>query len=258
MTEVPARRSPGAPCWVSLLTRSLPVAQEFYSGLFGWEFQRGPMHFGPYVRAVLDGELVAGIGENPRGRALPVSWTTYLSTLDADHTAELVRDCGGTVAVGPLDADDEAGRMAIAMDPEGAVFGVWQPLTHLGVGVCGRPGTLGWNELVTRQTTGLGKFYAAVFGFEPQRADGVDADHLTLRLQGVPVAGMRGLGRALPRDLGAHWMTYFEVDDTDAAARRAARLGGRVLSGPEESVRGRTAVVRDPEGAVFALLRTRR
>lgn len=54
-----------------------------------------------------------------------MAWTPYFASDDVDLTAEAVRSCGGTVGVGPLDADD-AGRLALASDPSGAVFGIWQ------------------------------------------------------------------------------------------------------------------------------------
>jgi uncharacterized protein len=263
MTEVSAQRPQGAPCWVSLMTRSLPLSQEFYGGLFGWEFRPGPRHFGPYVRAVLDDRLVAGIGESARRFGQPVAWTTYLSTADADTAAETIRVCGGTVGVGPLDADDEAGRMVIAADPYGASFGVWQPIGHTGVGVVGEPGTLAWNELVTGETA-VAAFYAAAFGFEADAAipagdgSGSRSEYVTLRLGGRPVAGIHGVGKALPRDRGARWMTYFEVVDPDAAARRVTELGGRVLREPHEVKYGRVAEVADPQGAAFILIRTNR
>lgn len=262
MTEVTAQRPQGAPCWVSLLVRSLPLAQEFYGSLFGWEFQRGPMHFGPYARATLDGRLVAGIGESLNGLRQPIAWTTYLSTADTDEAAETIRVCGGTVAVGPLAADLEAGRMAIAADPSGASFGVWQAIGHSGVGVIGAPGALTWNELETRDARAVAKFYSAAFGFETDlmttRPGDDGTDYVTLCLEGRPVAGVRGTGGAPLRGHGARWLTYFEVEDTDAAARRVTESGGRVLAAPYETARGRVAQVADPEGAVFMLVRTAR
>lgn len=133
MTEAvkATRRTPGTPCWVSLMVHGLGTTEEFYAELFGWEYAPGPEQLGPYVRALLDGREVAGIGEMPPDRHLPVAWTTYLATDDADATAEAIRSCGGTVAVGPLDAGI-AGRVAICSDPLGAIFGIWQAQTHLG------------------------------------------------------------------------------------------------------------------------------
>ncbi|CAL9552705.1 VOC family protein [Streptomyces sp. enrichment culture] len=253
MTEA-TRREPGTPCWVSLMVHGLDATREFYGELFGWEFAPGPPRLGPYARALLDGRDVAGIGVLPAGSGLPGAWTPYLASDDADGTAEAVRCAGGTVAVGPLDAGD-TGRLAICADPSGAVFGVWQAAGFAGTAVAGGPGAPVWNELLTHESEPVAKFYRTVFGHEPgpRAADG--EDRVTLLVAGRPVASVRGVGRALPRDRGAHWTTCFEVADPDAAARRAEELGGRVVDAPRDGAEGRRATVADPEGAVFTVVR---
>lgn len=257
MTEAASRRRPGTPCWVSLMVHGLSETQEFYADLFGWEFGPGPEQLGPYVRALLDGREVAGIGQMPPDRHLPIAWTTYLASDDADATAEAVRHCGGTVGVGPLDAG-EAGRLAIGSDPEGAVFGIWQAAAHVGTAEWGVPGSPAWNELVTRETGPVGKFYQAVFGYETEAVVPAEFDRLTLYLEGRAVASLHGVYQALPRDRGPHWMTYFEVADVDAAVRRVTELGGQVHQPPHQGEMGRLATVADPEGAVFTVVRTER
>ncbi|NUL06740.1 VOC family protein [Streptomyces lunaelactis] len=253
MTEA-TRHTPGTPCWVSLMVHGLDATQEFYGALFGWEFSPGPDPLGPYVRALIEGKEVAGIGQLPTSRHLPIAWTPYLATDDADATAESIRSCGGTVGVGPLDAGD-AGRLAIATDPSGAVFGVWQMGAHSGTAVYGTHGTPVWNELVTLETSSVCKFYEAVFGYETEAVVSADFDYLTLHLAGRPVAALHGVGQALPRK-GSHWMTYFEVKDTDVAAHHVVELGGHVVQAPRASTSGRVATVADPEGAVFTIVRS--
>lgn len=273
MTEGAARlrRAPGAPAWASLMAHGLKTSQDFYHELFGWEFSEGPQQLGPYVRAVADGHEVAGLGEKASGRQLPVAWLPYMASADADRTAALVRDMGGTVAVGPLDAE-RAGRMAIASDPAGAGFGVWQDASYPGLGIApeGLPGAPVWFELITREPRAAVRFYEAVFGYDVEAvdptADGADGSggsggsgedaHLTLSLDGTPVAGVHGAGDALPLSQGPHWRTYFSVEDPDATVRRAAELGGRVLRPPRDSPYGRLAGLADPEGARFSVIRT--
>ncbi|MFH8617082.1 VOC family protein [Streptomyces sp. NPDC017979] len=254
MTEA-TRHAPGSPCWVSLMVHDLDATQHFYGELFGWEFAPGPQQLGPYVRALLDGKEVAGIGRLPADRHLPVAWTPYLATDDVNTTAESLRCCGGTVGVGPLDAED-AGRLAIVTDPAGAVFGLWQPAAHQGFALYGTPGTPVWNELLTTETSSVAKFYQSVFGYEVEPVDAVDDDYVVLVLGRRPVAALRGVGSALPRDRGTYWKTWFEVEDPDVAARQAQELGGRVLAPPRDTPQGRTATVADPEGAVFAVVRS--
>ncbi|WP_256107065.1 VOC family protein [Streptomyces sp. ODS05-4] len=258
MTQA-VRRRPGTPCWVSLMVRRFEEAEEFYGALFGWRFQPGPQQLGPYARGLLDGREVAGIGKLPADRDLPTAWTPYLASDDAGATTSSVRYSGGTVAVGPLSAGD-AGRMAICSDPAGAVFGVWQAAAHTGAALAGQPGTPVWNELLTWETESVGKFYRTVFGYELEpggtAGGATDPDVVTLKVADRPVASLHGLGRAVPRERGAHWMTWFEVADTDAAARRVDELGGRVVRPPHDAPAGRVAVVADREGAVFTLVRS--
>lgn len=248
-----ARHTPGTPCWVSLMVHGLAATQDFYRALFGWEFQPGPEQLGPYVRALLDGHEVAGIGQLPPDRHLPIAWTPYLASDDVDVTAETVRLCGGTIGVGPLDAG-EAGRLAIGSDPSGAVFGIWQPTEHHVTALTGVSGTPAWNELLSYESVSVAKFYETVFGYEEEPVVSADFDYLTLLIEGRPVAGIHGVGNSLPRDRGPHWITYFEVTDADEAVEHLADLGGHVLSSPGDSAHGRVATVADPEGARFCLI----
>ncbi|MFF3989500.1 VOC family protein [Streptomyces sp. NPDC001797] len=252
-----ARRAPGTPCWVSLMVHGLTATEEFYGALFGWEFEPGPQQLGPYVRALLGGREVAGIGQLPPDLHLPIAWTPYFASDDVDLTAETARLCGGTVGVGPLDAA-EAGRMAIASDPSGAVFGIWQGSAHLITALTGVPGTPVWDELLTFETSSVAKFYAAVFGYEEEPVVSAGFDYVTLHVGGRPVAGIHGVGLSLPRGRGPHWLTYFEVADTDATLREVAELGGQVLKPARDSAHGRVATVADPEGAVFSVVQSPR
>ncbi|MEV7685059.1 VOC family protein [Streptomyces bungoensis] len=248
-----ARTAPGTPCWVSLMAHRLTATEEFYEALFGWEFRPGPQQLGPYVRALIDGQEVAGMGQLPPENRLPIAWTPYFASDDVDRTAEQVRLCGGTVAVGPLDAAD-AGRLAIASDPSGAVFGIWQGAPHLITALSGVPGTPAWIELLTFETESVAKFYETVFGYAEEPVVSADFDYVTLRLGGRPVAGLHGVGHALPRDRGSHWLTYFQVADADETLRQVTGLGGQVLKTAHDSPHGRVATVADPEGAVFSVI----
>jgi hypothetical protein len=59
-------------------------------------------------------------------------------------------------------------------------------------------------------------------------------------------------------DKPAHWSVTFAVDDADAAADKAAKLGGRVIVPPFDAPWStstytiRVSVVADPQGATFA------
>jgi uncharacterized protein len=55
---------------------------------------------------------------------------------------------------------------------------------------------------------------------------------------------------ALEPGLAAHWHVSFSVADRDEAAAQAQRLGAEVLS-TADTQWTRTALIRDPQGAVF-------
>ncbi|MEE1926656.1 VOC family protein [Streptomyces sp. TRM 70351] len=254
MSEGAPRPTPGTPSWVSLMVHDLAGSEKFYHELFGWEFEEGPQQLGPYVRARFGSRDVAGLGEMPGGRSFPVSWLPYLATDDADATCALVRDCGGTVGVGPIESGDGE-RVAIATDPCGAPFGICQAGAEAGARWDGRLGTPVWNELLTPNTFAVSPFYSRVFGYEPEPVVSSDLDYLTLNLNGRAIGGIRGTGGTVPRDRGPHWTTYFAVEDAERAARRVAELGGRLMREPRDSPYGRVAHVADPEGTPFAVIK---
>lgn len=253
MTEAATRPSPGTPCWVSLMARDLSTSQDFYGDLFGWDFQQGTEQLGPHVRAQLGGIPVAGLGEIHRAPGLPVAWTPYLAVENAHDSCSLIRECGGTVGVGPIDSE-WGGRVAIAADPSGATFGVWQTDGQAGVSSDGRPGTSVWNELLVPESAQVTTFYAAVFGHEIEPLGPPRADYRTLLAQGHPVGGVRGVGSSLPLGRGAQWVTYFSVRNVDTAVSIVRKLGGALARETSASAYGRYARVTDPEGAPFAVI----
>ena len=54
----------------------------------------------------------------------------------------------------------------------------------------------------------------------------------------------------------AHWLTYFAVADVDDTAGKAAQLGGSVMMPPMDiPAVARMAVLSDPQGAFFAIVK---
>ena len=111
---------------------------------------------------------MAGIGPKMGPAEMPSVWTTYIASADADETASKIKSAGGQLLMEPFDVMD-VGRMAIAADPAGAVFGVWQARSHTGVQLANEPGSLAWNENMSRDFDGNKAFYQAVFGYDLRR-----------------------------------------------------------------------------------------
>jgi predicted enzyme related to lactoylglutathione lyase len=238
------------PCWVDLATRDVQAAQRFYTAVLGWSYQDADEDFGGYAIANLDGGATAGIGPM-MGDQQRSSWTLYLASDDADQAEAAITQHGGTVLV-PAGDVGPLGRMLIASDPAGGVFGVWQAGTHIGASVVSEPGALVWEDLRSTDPDLARQFYGSVFGFDFEVLPAAGPDYTTFHLPGdeAPLGGVGGMAGA-PEGAPSHWLVYLGVADADVAVQRAAENAGHVLVPPFDSPYGRMAVIADPAGATF-------
>ena len=246
----------GTPCWVDLGASDIPKAISFYASQFGWDIEPGGPEVGGYSLARLDGRLVAAVGPIMGPPGTPAAWTTYFASADADATATAIISAGGQIAMGPMDVMDQ-GRLVVASDVTGAVFGVWQGRNHTGAQVANVPGAFTWSEHMSRDFEGAKAFYAAVFGYEYGDMSSDGFSYATLLINGQQVVG--GIGAFPAGQDAAHpasWSVYFGAADTDKSVDTATGNGGRVIRPATDSPYGRMAVVADPEGAVFSLIST--
>lgn len=255
MPEATSPYRPGTPCWTELTVPDQRAALDFYRDLFGWQGEPGPPEVGGYAVCTLRGKAVAGIMTAMAPEGLPVPptvWTTYLATADLDAAVEAVPAKGGRVMFGPMDVMT-IGRMAIVVDPAGAVFGLWQSRDFFGAQIVNEPGSVVWNELNTADPAAARTFYPAL-GLEAAPMEEAPG-YFALTADGRTVGGMQGLDK-LPPGTPSHWLTYFSVDDTDSTVDALIRAGGTVLKPPFDMMDFRMAVVADPQGAPFALVNT--
>jgi predicted enzyme related to lactoylglutathione lyase len=255
---------------VDTVVQDLDEAKSFYGGLFGWTFTDAIPAEAPgnYLIATIDGKDVAAIG-SPEGDE-PSTWRTYIAVDNADATAAAIEKAGGTITLAPVDAGP-GGRLAVCVDPRGAEFRLWQAHGRPGAQLVNVAGTWNFSDLQTTDPHTAAQFYAAVFGWEVDdvgfatmvRRPGYGA-HLAatvypdiLKVQSEVMAppgfedaiawmGIIGQGQQ------EHWQVSFTVDDRDASAATAERLGGTVVHS-EDSEWTREATVREPQGALFVL-----
>ncbi|WP_028659927.1 VOC family protein [Nocardioides insulae] len=258
----------GVPSWVDLEPADLPAALDFYGRLFGWTFQEmGPPGQPPsYVVAQLDGRDVAGFSPGS-GEAAPV-WNTYVAVDDAERAAGRVTEAGGRVVLKPA-AAGEGGRLVVCEDPDGVRFRLWEANRRPGVQATNEPGSWNFSDLHAEDPERAIAFYLDLFGWVVSDV-GFAAmiqlpgygNHLAATIDpGIhqrqsdmeappgfadAVAWLAGVGP----DERPHWHVTFAVADRDESAAAVERLGGTVLGGTDTEW-ARTALVRDPQGAVF-------
>ncbi len=260
------RRSPwpaGVPCWADVMTPDVEAASRFYSSVLGWSVEPPDERYGGYVIATMRAAPAAGIGPIQQAGA-PAAWTMYFAADDVDAVAARVPELGGSLLVPPGDvapgdaAGGDAGppgRMCVAADPSGAVFGVWQAGSHIGAGIANEHGALTWDDLRSTDPDAARAFYADLFGFrtDPLPDAGPDYALFTLPGESAPLGGMGGMMGA-PEGTPSHWLVYFAVPDAAAAASAAEAGGGTVLMRDFASPYGTIAMLADPAGATFLVI----
>jgi predicted enzyme related to lactoylglutathione lyase len=240
--------APGMPCWTDLSVPDLDQARAFYAAVAGWDIPPGDPEFGGYTIAAAAGQAVAGIG--PIMGDASSAWTLYFASQDADATQAAIVGAGGTVLLPAGDIGD-VGRMLIAADPAGAVFGVWQAGQMDGFGAPGTTGSFAWCDLRSTDPDAARAFYASVFGFTYTPLEMAGPAYATFSL-GDDTSPMGGTGDMMGNDgIPSHWLVYFAVADADASAAAARELGGTVMADPFDTPFGRMAPMTDPAGAVF-------
>jgi predicted enzyme related to lactoylglutathione lyase len=242
----------GTPCWADLGSPDMAKAREFYSDVFSWTVPPGGLETSGYSVAELKSRGVAGVGPKMGPPEAPTMWMTYLATSDADATAAKIKSAGGQLVMEAMDVMD-VGRMAVAMDPAGAVFGLWQAGAFPGAQIVNEPGAMRWNEQMSWDFEGSSAFYAAVFGYDYGDASS-GLSYATFKVDGRDVGGIGGLHAGVPADTPAGWRVYFGAADTDASVARVLANGGSVIREPVDHPYGRMSTVADDQGAVFSLL----
>ncbi|MER6530073.1 VOC family protein [Streptomyces sp. NPDC001508] len=230
----------GVPCWVDAQLPDVAAGRRFYGELFGWTFDEEVPASASAVWARKDGSPVAGLTYKADGR-MPTVWTVYFATPDARALCGRISAAGGQIVTAPV-AVDGLGAAALAADPEGAVFGLWQAGDHPGFGRRHEAGTFGWAELYSRDTEAANAFYGDLFH---DALFGADAE---------PDFGRAPVSDVFPAEMPPHFLVHFLVADCERALGAVQRLDGRVQAPPFDASYGRVAVVTDNQGASFALL----
>lgn len=244
---------PGTPCWVELMTSDVGGARLFYEELFGWHLQEAGPDTGGYLLALVNGRMIGGLGAPMGDMEHPPVWNTYIASANAADTAQKITDAGGTVMAGPMDVMEQ-GVMVVAQDPTGAAFCVWQAGNNGGMQVANEPNTPTWNEVLTRDYAKAQQFYTAVFGWTYDEVGNDDFQYAAFQVDGRPVGGIGSMPEGIPDGVPAHWRVYFEVENPDEIVDMVVKLGGNLISPPEDTPFGRMAHVTDPQGAPFSVI----
>lgn len=224
---------------------------DFYTPLLNWDYIPGVV--GPHYIATADGVQCAGLAHTiTRTDGVPHGWVPYLAVDDPDQACMTVKAVGGQVVQAPRDIGD-AGRIAFAADPTGAVFGLWRGGPRLDTHIIGESGTICAAELVTPEPGTSVAFYETVFGYHPEPTDvggtangrlRANSDHLDLFFSPQTSSA--------PRDR-SRWLIYLGVADLETAIEIALQRGATLIGPPHQGPPGRAAFLLDPHHDLFGL-----
>jgi predicted enzyme related to lactoylglutathione lyase len=250
------KHAPGNFCWIELATSDQAGAKNFYSAIFGWspaDFPMGPNEF--YTMFKLNGgdAAAAYTMREPERSMAPPHWNLYVAVESADNTAKLAGETGGKVLAGPFDVMT-FGRMAVIQDPTGVVFCIWEPKDHVGTTVAGENGTACWADLSSPDADRAKAFYEGLFGWKIAPAPNFPPDYSIIQNGGQMIGGVAPAAFRNPKT-PPHWMIFFLAADLDAVAAKAKQLGGAEHLPPTSMGGARLAVLADPQGAAFSIIR---
>jgi uncharacterized protein len=251
---------PGTFSWVELVTTDQKAGVAFYRGLLGWGVNDQPM--GPdevYSMFTLRDKQVAAataMRGPERQSGMPSHWNVYVTVANAAETAGRAQSLGGKVLAPAFDVM-EAGRMAVLQDPTGAVINVWEAKKNIGAKILNEPGAMSWNELTTTDPKAAEDFYVRLFGWTAKHSAPASVmDYTEFHNQGQPGGGMMAMPPGMAPGTPSYWMPYFQVADCDGATEKAKSMGATVMVPPNDIPKtGRFSIIRDPQGAVFAILK---
>ncbi len=230
--------APGMPCWIdSMVSNSEDrlALIDFFSKVFGWEFDLGTAETGYYSMARSNGEPILGIGEQADGHGV---WVTYFTTDDIQATCQLISEQGGQVFFPPIQIMS-LGWMALVVDPVGALHGLWQPLDFHGFGVMYEPNSLGWFDHVSEDTHLAGKYYQAVLD-----AGSMEEGEMKILTRGEQWFASISHGNS--EEQSAQWMPVYVVDSLDRIKSKVRDLGGEIIIEEMEVPGSAISVFREP------------
>lgn len=239
--------------WFDLFTQDLESAARFYEGVFGWQFDDTSPANKTVKTIFRDGVPIANaIQIDPEKHNVNQSrWLSYMSTPDVDQTVALLVQNNGSVHMPAKDLPDR-GRVAVARDPQGAVFAIVTTGS-------GDPRDTGFSEnqwmgseLWTTDVSAALDFYQKLAGYELNVVDvGRATKYHLLMGDGQPRAGIVKIPW---EEIKPDWLPYVAVSSVAATVKKAAQMGGELLLEPDETAgEGLLAIISDPSGAVFAI-----
>lgn len=239
---------PGKLVWVEHASPDPAAASQFYGALFGWEVSSMDVGSESYQVIMNAGQGIGGYRRAQEGEHC--NWGIYLSVADVDRTFADALVAGAQPCMVPRDFSP-VGRGATMLDPVGAMFSIWRGNNDDAPDAPVPPGHWCWHELHASDDQKALQFYETLFGLSHDSMPAGEDTYYVLK------SGEHARGGLMRNPAGAGpslWLPYVLVADVDTSAKKGESLKADVATPPADIPGiGRYAVLRDPQGALFAL-----
>ena len=241
--------------WYELITTDMKAAEKFYTTVVGWTvapFEGSPQPYHMWMRD--ERTPTGGVMAIPDGMNFPPHWAMYVAVDNLDETVAQIERLGGS-SMSPVIDVPNVGRMRTMMDPQQAVFSIYETANAHPPDAPRALGDVSWHELMTTDAAAALKFYGELFGWQESSAMdmGPMGKYHIFKGASYDLGGMMNKPPEMAQ-VPPHWGIYFRVPDVEAAADRVRGNGGKVLNGPVD-VPGGSRIIncQDPQGAHFSL-----
>ena len=116
-------------------------------------------------------------------------------------------------------------------------------------------GAIEWRDLTVENAGEVKDFYSKVVGWDSSGVSMGEYEDYCVNLPGTSetVAGIchaRGENKNIP----AQWLMYVRVESVADSIEQCIKLGGEVIEGPRKLSGSDFCIIKDPAGAVLALM----
>ena len=113
------------------------------------------------------------------------------------------------------------------------------------------------SELNTQDVTKAKGFYGKLFDWQLEDVPMEGMSYTMVKVEGQTAGGI--MKNPIPGDSSSFWLVYVEVDDINAATKKAKDLGAKVMKDVTEVMgMGWLSIIVDPTGAALGLWKSKK
>lgn len=238
--------------WFELTVPDVDKGVAFYQAVLGWERESMSMGDMDYTMLKPPGNRPGCGVVPPMADGVPPHWAGYVTVPNVDTASALATSASGVVTVPAMDVPT-VGRMAMIIDPQGAMVWLFTPDPQGEDDDADYAPGFHWAEGHLKDPAAAVPFYQLVLGLGHDTMDmGPEPYHLLVTTKGATC----GLTRQQHDGAPAMWLYWIIVDHADAALDRARAAGGQVLAEAFDVPGiGRMGIIQDNQGAVVGLIK---